>query len=102
MSTGAYGSVPVDPVGVVPDFLAQSTGMTPMAAVEDNADFHILGDICQVVQLKLKPGQQIQCEPGAMCYTVRTYVVDFQFTVDLLCILIRQHPVVCTVCSLIT
>jgi uncharacterized protein (AIM24 family) len=32
------------------------------------ADFQILGDDCQIVNIALRPGQELQAEPGAMCY----------------------------------
>lgn len=32
------------------------------------AEFQILGDDCQIVNIALKPGQEVQAEPGAMCY----------------------------------
>jgi len=32
------------------------------------ADFQILGDDCQILNIALKPGQEVLAEPGAMCY----------------------------------
>jgi len=36
--------------------------------IESSETFQILGDFCQIVHLKLKPGQKVQIEPGTMCY----------------------------------
>ena len=36
--------------------------------IEQSDKFQILGDFCQVVHLKLEPGQTVQVEPGAMVY----------------------------------
>jgi len=39
-----------------------------VAETQRRADFFIVGDLCQVVQVRLASGQAIQGEPGSMCY----------------------------------
>jgi hypothetical protein len=54
---------------VVPSFMANVAIERPL--IRDSPEFQILGDFCQVLHLKLKPGQKVQVEPGVMCYMVR-------------------------------
>lgn len=51
---------------VVPTFMAQSglSTFVPMSSPE----FSIQGDDAQVLTLSIAPGQEIQAEPGAMCF----------------------------------
>lgn len=46
----------------------QKTGFELYHVPQLPTDFQILGDDCQIVNIALRPGQEVQAEPGAMCY----------------------------------
>lgn len=56
----------IQPATVQPSFF-KALGLVERQ-IEKSDEFQILGDFCQIVHLKLAPGQKIQVEPGVMCY----------------------------------
>lgn len=55
---------------IVPDFM-KNTGFVvvdPHQKGNENPQFEIVGDLCQIVHINLPAGQAIQAEPGTMCY----------------------------------
>lgn len=55
-------------VPVEPTFL-QESGLTVFTPTS-NPEYSIQGDDSQVLTLSVAPNQQIQAEPGAMCFAV--------------------------------
>src|SRR5262245_58451159 len=46
------------------------------SAASRPSEFHVVGDVMQAVVVPLKPGQEIQAEPGAMLYMAGDVEMD--------------------------
>jgi len=55
------------PVVQLPPFMSRM-GLLELTVEKQTPDFIIIGDLCQIVQITLPPGQGLQGEPGSMCY----------------------------------
>lgn len=58
----------INVVAIMPTFMQQQGLKVLTAETGSGAGYQILGETMQILTISLAPGQQIQTEPGTMCY----------------------------------